>query len=112
MVYKKREILSDLIKKHGKSINPNLKSVKILQSEKDCFIMSQFNDDIEKLYLENLDIIADDDFIEVSDVVNPSMFNPQNEITENVKIFLEELDKETIAMCFSEIIVADLNDKL
>ncbi|MCL5246844.1 hypothetical protein M4I21_13555 [Cellulophaga sp. 20_2_10] len=108
MIYKKIEILSDLIDKYGNSINPNLKSVKILQSEKDCFIMSQFNDDIEKLYLENLDIIADDNFIEVSDIINPSMFNPQNEITENVKIFLDELDKETIAMCFSEIIVEDV----
>ena len=108
MIYKKKEILSDLIEKYGNSINPNLKSVQILQSQKDCFIMSQFNDNEEKLYLENLDVIADDNFIEVSDIINPSMFNPQNDLIENVKIFLDELDKETIAMVFSEIIVDDI----
>lgn len=99
------DILDEVKQKYGDRLNDKLISLKITQSDEGCYLHSEYSDEPGCLYIEELDIISDDDLIPLSEVLNPSFFNPNLGIEENARRFIEELDEYTIMMCFNKIIL-------
>lgn len=102
MIYNSREIIEDLKVRYPKKLNPELTSVRIVQSKEECLIVSVTN---EAIAIDNLDVIADDDLIYLSSFIKPSIMKPSLTLDENVRIFLEEIDEETILNVFDNILI-------
>lgn len=105
MEYIYLDILDEMQQKYTIQLNDKLVGLRIVQSDEGCYIHSEYSDNPGCLFIENLDFISDDDYIPLSDIINPSLFNPQLGIKENARRFIEELDAVDLAMCFDRIII-------
>lgn len=103
MKYETIEILDELKQVYNECLNSELISVKIVQSNNDVLLITQFNDD--EVFIENLEVVSDDDFIELSDIINPALFNTTYTINENAEKFIKELNLETLRQCFDRLII-------
>lgn len=99
------DILSEIKQKYKGQVNENLTSLKIVQSRDGCFLHSEYSDEPNSLYIENMEVIGDDDLVELFHILNASMFKPNVDVEENAKKFINELDALTIMMCFDKIIL-------
>ena len=112
MKYPIRAYVLDLLKeKYPGKTNPNLKSLMIYQTGQDIFLEKVFTNEPDKVVTENMNIIADDDFLELEPNISSSFFNPQLRIEENVRRFVEELDQYDIEMCFDGIFLENHETK-
>lgn len=102
MRYEFREILRDLKAKYNTKLNQSLVSVKIAQSTTEVLLISQERD--KEIFIENLNVLVDDDLIELMDVLPIDLFKPIYSIEENVSIFINELNETDLANCFSKLI--------
>lgn len=64
------DILDPIKEKHGDLLNPELISLKIVQSKEDCWLHSEYRDELGVLHIEDLDFIADDDLIHLSETIS------------------------------------------
>lgn len=101
------DILESIKEKYSSEVNDKLISLRLVQSKVGCFLHSEYEDEPDVVYIENMDVIADDDLIELSEIINPSMFNVTFPIEKNVEMFLENIDAYTIGMCFEKIVLYD-----
>lgn len=99
-----KDLLAELKRKHGTKVHQKLISLRIVLSDEDFYLHSEYSDEPGSLFIEKLDFIADDDLIELSDVLDPVLFNPQLGVKENARRFIEELDEYSIKMCFNRIL--------
>jgi len=99
----KLEILEHFIKKHGNKINAELSSVKYCQNEKMAMVELTFNTTRKPVSI-NLDFIIDDIIKddESSDHKSIPLFNPEVDIVDNARSFLD-LDEFSLIMCIDQI---------
>lgn len=88
--------------RYPERLNPKLTSVRIIQSNEKCLIVSVTK---ENIAIEDLGLISDDDLIPLSGIIETSIIKPSLTIDENVRIFLEELDEITILNVFHNILI-------
>lgn len=100
-------ILDSIKEKYGDQLNPELISLKIVQSKKNCWLHSEYQDEPNVVFIKNMNIIADDDLIPLPESISASFFNPLLDIEENAWRFIE-LDAYSLAMCFDRLIRKDI----
>lgn len=102
--YEAVEILGLLQKKYSNMIRQEIKSVRIYQTKLRCFLEILEEEDLfEKELVDQKIHRMDSAFIvdspEKLDEPDPLLFDPSRKVTENARIFIEELDSYSIHMC-------------
>ena len=104
-IFYRRNILNLLQKKYPGSINPELNTLTIVQTENNVYLESSFKSEPSKFFSTAMDFIAEDELLELEPMISSSTFHTKATIEENVKRFLNELDLKTIAYCFDDIVI-------
>jgi hypothetical protein len=104
-IFYRRDILNILQKKYSGSINPELNTLTIVQTDYNVYLESSFKSEPSKFFSTDLDFITEDKLIELEPMISSSTFHTTAAIEENVERFLNELDLTTIAYCFDDIII-------
>ena len=100
----KLEIVNVMKRRFSDWFNPEIKSIKLCQSEELIFLEILFHQNLGKtLIISNLDFISDHDDL------SKIPFTPEKEITDNAIEFLA-LDPLTILMCEEKIFKAEIHE--
>ncbi len=110
-INKEEELLPILRKRFGKRIKPEIESVKMIQSSTEVYLEYSINTDPENIYRVDINFIAspragNEKVISVPD------FNPDNDLNQNIHLFLSETDDYTIILAIDQIFTPDGIEKI
>ncbi|MBL0913814.1 MAG: GIY-YIG nuclease family protein [Bacteroidia bacterium] len=104
-VYEAVEILGELKKKYPQMIRNEIKSVRVYQTRIRCYLEVMEEENIDEGRIVDQKIVRSDLAFIVGELpANPEdndtlMFAPHNKVTENARIFIEDLDAYSIINC-------------
>jgi hypothetical protein len=94
----KLEIINQFKMQYPEWINPELISIKYCQNSVDAFLEMTFINNPNLPIIINLDFISDDFDTETEIEEIPALFNPESDVVDNAKTFIE-LDTYSLINC-------------